>query len=229
MQGRLYLLTAVLTRGLERAPGQTVLVLCAGYKSVAHYLVLTKLAAAAEEGEAAADANAAVAQAEDAAPEELTSTAPVTRQRKSSPARPGPLAISCDSILTQRLLPPRMHASLHASPDVLALYAELPAAAAAPVTDAQPVQPPEEEGNAPADVLAKRGNKGPAKRGRTKEAASPGVPVRQEKIDTILSKAKNATGTAKSLAGKALTKMAALAGAPGKHSSHFCKGCIVQG
>ncbi|BDA49120.1 probable cell division cycle-associated 7-like protein at N-terminal half [Coccomyxa sp. Obi] len=145
-----------------------------GYKSVAHYLVLTKLATAAEEGAAAADANAAAAPAEDACAEEPTSTAPVTRQRKSSPAKQ-----------------------------------ELPAAAAPPVADAQPVQSPQEEGNAAADVPAKTGNKGSAKRGRTKEAASPGVPVRQEKIDTILSKAKSATGSAKSLAGKALTKMAA--------------------
>ncbi len=86
--------------------------------------------------------------------------------------------------------------------------------AAPPAADAQPVQPPQEEGNAAADAPAKTGNNGAAKRGRTKQAASPGIPTRQEHIDAILSKAKRATGTAKSLAEKALTKMAAaLAGA----------------
>ncbi|CAL8464005.1 g3540 [Coccomyxa elongata] len=148
-----------------------------GYKSVAHYLVLTKLATSAEEGDLAADTNAAAASAEDACTEQPSSTAPVTR-RKSSPAR-----------------------------------SELPAVAAPPAADAQPVQSPQEEGNAAADAPATTGNKGPAKRGRTKQAASPGVPTRQEHIDAILSKAKRATGTAKSLAEKALTKMvAALAG-----------------
>lgn len=204
-----------LAHGLIRASDHMVLVLSVGYKSVAHYLVLTKLATAAEEGAVAAVANAAAAAADDACTEQPSSTAPVTRQRKSSPARPGPLATSHDFTLAQRLVPQHMHASLCrcANPDAVALYAGLPAAAAAPVADAQPVQSPQEEGNAAGDVPAQTDTEGPAKRGRTKEAASPGVPARQERIDTILSKAKRPTGTAKSLAGKAFTKLAALAGA----------------
>lgn len=85
------LLIEGLTPGAIWASVHTCLVLFAGYKSVAHYLVLTKLATPADEGDLAADATAAAAPAEDTCTEQPSSTAPVTR-RKSSPASPGPLA-----------------------------------------------------------------------------------------------------------------------------------------
>jgi hypothetical protein len=59
-----------------------------GYKSVAHYLVLTKLQeAAAAGGDKAVQATAAAAEAE-AIPAEQPDSAPVTRQRKSPAAKP---------------------------------------------------------------------------------------------------------------------------------------------
>lgn len=101
--------------------------------------------------------------------------------------------------------------------------AELPAAAAAPVTEVQPAEPPQQEGNAAADAPAKAAKK----TGRAKDVASPAAPARQAHIDTILSKAKRVAGTAKSLAVKALSKVVEL---PGELCStvscqlNFCSG-----
>lgn len=86
----------------------------------------------------------------------------------------------------------------------LAVFAELPIVEAR-VSEAAPVEPPHQDGNAAADAAPRKG------RGK-KAADSVKAAPRQAQIDTILVKAKRATGAAKSLAGKALSKVAELAG-----------------